>query len=302
MARATGFPIDLALKVARARYVDGSLVAARFDADLKLTGSLSAGPLLVGTVTLDRTEITVPESLPRGSVAVDVKHVDPPSPVKETLAIVREPAEAAGRGGRAGPSGIRLDLTVKAPQRIFVRGRGLDTEFGGELKLTGPVSSIAASGAFRMVRGRLDFLTQRIAFDRGAVTFSGDLDPVVDFSGSTRSGNITITVTVSGRASDPQVNFTSSPDLPQDEILARLIFQKGIGELSPLQVARLAAAASELSGGRGACSAGSAPPLASTTSTSSPTRRAKPRSRLAATSATMSISGCSRASARARAA
>ena len=75
-----GFPIDLALKVARARYVDGSLVAARFDADLKLTGSLSAGPLLVGTVTLDRTEITVPEPLPRGSVAVDVKHVDPPLP------------------------------------------------------------------------------------------------------------------------------------------------------------------------------------------------------------------------------
>ena len=171
--------------------------------------------------------------------------------MKETLAIVRQPAETAGGGGRAGPSGIRLDVTVKAPQRIFVRGRGLDTEFGGELKLTGPVSAIAASGAFRMVRGRLDFLTQRIAFDRGAVTFSGDLDPMLDFSGSTRSGNVTITVTVSGRASDPQVTFTSSPDLPQDEILARLIFQKGIGELSPLQVARLAAAASELSGGSG---------------------------------------------------
>ena len=47
------------------------------------------------------------------------------------------------------------------------------------------------------------------------------------------------------------MTFTSTPDLPQDEILARLIFQKGIGELSPLQVARLAAAASELSGGSG---------------------------------------------------
>ena len=87
-------------------------------------------------------------------------------------------------------------MTVKAPQRIFVRGRGLDTEFGGELRLAGPVSAIAASGAFRMVRGRLDILTQRIAFDRGVVTFAGDLDPMLDFSGSTRSGNVTITVTV----------------------------------------------------------------------------------------------------------
>ena len=71
------------------------------------------------------------------------------------------------------------------------------------------------------------------------------------------------------------MTFTSSPELPQDEILARLIFQKGIGELSPLQVARLAAAARSSLAGRGACSAGSARRPASTTSTSSPTRRAQ---------------------------
>jgi translocation and assembly module TamB len=215
-----------------------------------MTGSLAEGPFLAGTVRLDRTEITVPERLPGDSVAVAVEHVAPPKPVEETLAILRTPQEA-GSGGRGRRADIRLDVAVSAPQRIFVRGRGLDTEFGGNLTLTGPVSALSASGAFQMVRGRLDILTQRIAFDRGVVTFAGDLDPVLDFSGSTRSGDVTITVTVTGRASDPQVTFSSTPELPQDEILARLIFQKGIGELSPLQVARLAAAASELSGGSG---------------------------------------------------
>ena len=102
-----------------------------------------------------------------------------------------------------------------------------------------------------MVRGRLDILTQRITFDRGIITFAGDLDPILDFSGSTQSGDVTITVTVSGRASDPEVTFSSVPELPQDEMLARLIFQKGIGELSPVQIARLAAAVAELSGGSG---------------------------------------------------
>jgi translocation and assembly module TamB len=102
-----------------------------------------------------------------------------------------------------------------------------------------------------MVRGRLDILTQRITFDRGVVTFAGDLDPILEFSGSTRSGDTTITVTVSGRASDPEVTFSSVPELPQDEVLARLIFNKGIGELSPVQIARLAAAVSALSGGSG---------------------------------------------------
>lgn len=246
----SGFPVELAVQVRQARYVDGTLVAARFDADLKLTGNFSDGPLLEGAVILDRTEVAVPERLPRDSVAVDVEHVAPPAPVEETLAAVRQRDEpAGGPGGRR--AGIRLDVTVNAPRRIFVRGRGLDTEFGGDLRLTGPTSSLTAAGAFQMVRGRLDILTQRIVFDRGTITFAGDLDPILEFSGSTRSGDVTITVTVAGRASDPEVIFSSVPELPQDEILAQLIFSKGIGELSPLQVARLAAAASELSGGSG---------------------------------------------------
>jgi len=245
-----GFPVELALQVRNARYVDGTLVATRFDADLTLRGSFEEGPLLAGSVTLDRTEITVPERLPRDSVAVGVKHVDPPPPVQETLRIVQQPGGSERESG-ARQGGIRLDISVNAPERIFVRGRGLDTEFGGSIHLSGPVSAVVPTGAFQMVRGRLDILTRRIVFDRGIITFAGDLDPVLDFSGSTRSSDVTITANVVGRASDPQVTFTSSPDLPQDEILARLIFQKGIGELSPLQVARLAAAVSALSSGSG---------------------------------------------------
>ena len=245
-----GFPIDLTLQVRKARYVDGTLVAARFDADLTLSGSLAEGPLLKGTVRLDRTEVTVPDKLPKDSVAVDVEHVAPPPKVEETLAIVRA-RDTPGRDTSGSRSDIRLDVAVAAPQRIFVRGRGLDTEFGGNLTLRGPISALTASGAFQMVRGRLDILTQRIAFDRGVITFAGDLDPVLDFPA--RRAPATSPSRSLSRAGRPirEVNFSSTPELPQDEILARLIFQKGIGELSPLQVARLAAAASELSGGSG---------------------------------------------------
>ena len=191
----------------------------------------------------------MPEQLPRDSVAVDVAHVAPPPPVQRTLAIAIPRAAMAPGGSRS--AGINLDLTISAPRQIFVRGRGLDAELGGDLRLTGPISAIVAAGDFDMVRGRLDILTQRIAFDRGIITFAGDLDPILDFVGTTQSGDVSISVTVSGRASDPEVFFSSIPELPQDEVLARLIFQKGIGELSPVQIARLAAAAAELSGGSG---------------------------------------------------
>jgi translocation and assembly module TamB len=246
-----GLPVDLAFKIRRARYVDGTLIAARFDADLTMTGKLAEAPAIAGKVTLDRTEITVPEKLPGDAIAVDVKHVAPSPPVAKTLAIVKTPEKGARSAPSTGPSGIQLEVAVEAPQRIFIRGRGLDAEFGGRLTLHGSLSGLVASGGFDLVRGRLDILTKRITFDRGTITFAGDLDPIVDFSGTTKSGDTSITVSVTGRASDPQLNFSSSPELPQDEIMAQLIFDKSIGDLSPVQIARLAAAVSELSGGSG---------------------------------------------------
>jgi translocation and assembly module TamB len=230
-----GFPADLKAEIRRAHYADGTLVATTFDADLTLTGSLVAGPTLGGSVTLDRTDITVPERLPRGSVAIDVKHIHTPPAVLKTLTLVRDRSRE-----RHGGSDILLNLKIDAPREIFVRGRGIDAEMGGHLTLRGPLSALIADGAFAMRRGRVDLLTQRITFDRGTVTFAGDLDPVLDFSGSTSTQDITVTVTVTGDASDPQIGFSSSPELPQDEVLAHLIFNKGIADLSPVQIARLA--------------------------------------------------------------
>jgi len=54
---------------------------------------------------------------------------------------------------------------------------------------------------------------------------------------------------VTGRVSDPAIVFSSEPELPQDEVLSRLIFGRSITELSALQVARLAASATQLAGG-----------------------------------------------------
>lgn len=247
-----GFPADLAAEIRQARYVDGSLVSTRFDADLTLQGGLARNPVLGGSVFLDRTEVTVPESLPRDSVAVDVEHVNIPKGVQETLTLARRQSAPREKSGASGPaSGLTLNLTIAAPQQIFVRGRGLDAELGGEMKLTGPIAAAVADGTFEMNRGRLDIFTQRVTFDRGIISFAGDLDPILDFSGTTQSDDVAITVAIAGEASDPEITFSSVPELPQDEVLAHLIFNRGIAELSPVQIARLADAAAQFSGAGG---------------------------------------------------
>ena len=247
---AGALPIDLTAQIRQARYVDGTLVAARFDADLTMSGSLSQGPILAGRVFIDRAEVTVPERLPASSVAVDVDHRATPPPVARTLRRAKYGTgrDSSGGGGGGQSRGITLDVRVDAPQQIFIRGRGLDAEVGGELRLRGPLSAVVTQGAFEMRRGRLDIFTQRVTFDRGSVTFAGDLDPLLDFQGTTVSKDITVIVTVSGRASDPAVEFSSVPELPEDEVLAHLLFNRGVGELSPIQIARLASAIAQMSG------------------------------------------------------
>jgi translocation and assembly module TamB len=193
--------------------------------------------------------ITIPERLPGSVAALGVQHRNASAAVREQSAAI-QPASASGNSG----SGLTLDLTINAPQQIYVRGRGLDAELGGSINLTGPLSAPRAIGEFTLRRGRLTVLARRLTFTRGTVGFSGSLIPTLDFAADSTVSDTTVTVTVSGLANDPKFNFSSSPALPQDEVLARLIFGRSMSNLSPLQIAQLADAAAQLAGGGGSTS------------------------------------------------
>ncbi|SEQ08875.1 autotransporter secretion inner membrane protein TamB [Faunimonas pinastri] len=245
-------PVNIRANSRGLRYSDGSLVVATFDSDLTLTGSVKRGMTAGGLVQLRRVEVTIPEQLPGGSVAVQIEHRHTPPDVRKTIARAM-PKSRPKRGNSAASASVpvALNLTVDAPSQIFVRGRGLDAELGGRLTLRGTTAAIVTEGQFELRRGRLDVLTQRISLDRGTITFQGDFDPMLDFSASTTGNNLTVTILITGNASNPEVKFTSSPELPQDEVLAQLIFKRSLSDLSPFQVAQLAAAAAQLAGGNG---------------------------------------------------
>lgn len=241
-----GFPADLSIRLDEAKYVDRDFVTATVDGSLAVNGPLTRDPLLSGNIAVENAEIIVPEHF-GGPAELNVRHIAPSPAVAETLQRARADDGTPVPGRR--PSVLRLDLNIDAPARIFVRGRGLDAELGGSIRLTGPITSVQPVGGFRMIRGRFSILTQRLTFDEGTVTLTGDLDPTLNFVARTSGEDITVFVTVSGRVSDPEITFSSQPELPEDEVLARLIFNRSINDLSPLQLAQLAAAAAELAGG-----------------------------------------------------
>ncbi|MBL3684072.1 hypothetical protein F2981_04335 [Sinorhizobium meliloti] len=70
--------------------------------------------------------------------------------------------------------------------------------------------------------------------------------PTLDLDATSSAGSTDDHVNVAGPANNPTVTFSSSPALPQDEILAQLIFNRSLNNLSAFQIAQLASAVGQL--------------------------------------------------------
>ena len=62
---------------------------------------------------------------------------------------------------------------------------------------------------------------------------------------------MTVRINVSGRSNNPQIAFTSTPGLPQDEIVSRILFGSSVTQISALQAVQLAASLNSLRGSGG---------------------------------------------------
>jgi len=245
---AAGLPADLRLALNHFGYNDGVMMAATAEGGLTIRGPLLQGALIAGKITIDKAEIRVPETM-SGASMLEIKNKNGRPAIITTQKRAGFDAGKSKKQAAAASRALpKLDIQISAPQEIFVRGRGLDAEMGGSLHITGPANAIKPSGGFNLIRGRLDLLTQRLIFSSGQVSLAGSFDPSLNFTATTQGDDVTVTVNVSGTPKALKISLSSDPALPQDEILARLIFKRSLSELSPLQIAQLVDAAAELSG------------------------------------------------------
>ncbi len=241
---------DLAVTLEGLRLRDGRLYDTTADGRLRITGALNGGGRIAGEVALGATELRIPEASLAGSGTLpDLRHLREPGEVRDTRrkAGLLGGDGTGGLGGGTGPV-FGLDVTVSAPRRIFLRGRGLDLEFGGALRLAGTTAAVAPSGAFELIRGRLDILGKRLEVTEARLDLQGDLVPVMRVVAVTTAEGDEVGVLIEGPADAPVVSFTASSSLPEEEILARLLFGQGVERISALQAAQLAAAVATLAG------------------------------------------------------
>ena len=232
-------PVALTVTARNAQLLQSDLLTATVDADLTLKGEASGTLSAGGIIKVAKADINVPSGMPQGVASLNV----------------RRPGAKAAPPTAPGPT-IGLALTIDAPSQIFVRGHGLDAEMGGTLKIGGTSAAPAIDGGFELRHGTFSLAGQTLNFTSGKVAFggtgvTGKLDPMLNFIAESAGNNLTAMLTISGYADAPKLRLSSSPDLPQDEILGQLLFGQSTQRLSPFQLAALAEGLASFSGGGG---------------------------------------------------
>jgi translocation and assembly module TamB len=195
-----------------------------------------------GALTIDRATVAANPPTPSGVVPMAVTEINrPDSGEAEVLA---EPTRGLV---------VALDVTLKASRGIFVEGRGLDAELSLDAHVGGTTARPVLDGVARVVRGEYDFAGKRFEFDqRGAVYLAATPERIrLDLTATRDDPALTAVIRVRGTAAKPEITLTSTPVLPNDEVLSRILFGASASQLSPLEAAQLASALAALAGGGG---------------------------------------------------
>ncbi|MGE3690213.1 MAG: translocation/assembly module TamB domain-containing protein [Novosphingobium sp.] len=249
LSSAKGYPLQLGLQLDNAQVAAGQGMAARASGALTVANAPGAPALIEGTLRLPETRYRlVRQSAAQVRTLSGIRRKSDLAPA--ALAVAKTPALTGV------PADWRLAVDVRADNRIFISGMGLDSEWSADLKIRGTTAAPSIGGGLVLRRGTLDFAGRKLELQPGGrLTFNegNPANPSLSITARGKAEDVDVAINLSGSALDPQVRFSSTPSLPQDEILARILFGNSVGNLSALQAVQLASSLNALrgAGGRG---------------------------------------------------
>ncbi len=237
----SGFPIAITATLDHAQLAHSDSIGATVSGSVAVTNSKAAGGLIKGDLNLHQLRYAI--------VRNDAAQITDLSGVRRKGEAVQQVAAAAGPA----PSNWKLDIGIRADNQLFVSGMGLESEWSSRMHVGGTATAPTVVGKLQVVRGTYSFAGRRLELaDTSTVRFNGPLlDPDLGIEANTTVEGVTAIIDIGGTAQHPQITFTSTPTLPQDEVLSRLLFGSSVTSLSASQALQLAAALNSLRSGGG---------------------------------------------------
>jgi hypothetical protein len=219
----------------------------RFDTiDCYLTGALyltgsTRSALAEGNLIVPYATIHIPDQLPYEVPQVPVTYINRPFFLDDS---------------QLAPLPIfpfHIDLELTADQDVHVDGKGLSSEWEGSVRLTGTNATVAANGSLSLVKGDYQFSGKIFTLTEGQIVFNDKPTPsaYLNLSGNLSLSDMEVTARLRGPLSSPQLTFQSNPHMATSSILARILFNKDISDISHPEALQLANTLMSLSGGAG---------------------------------------------------
>jgi len=240
----SGFPIDVSATLDKAQLARSDALSATVSGTLAIANNKANGASISGDLRLPEIRYAI---VRQGAAEI-----------RELQGVRRKGttrAQAAQQAAAASPPGLfKLDLRIRGDNRLFVSGMGLESEWSADLRVHGTSAAPEVVGDVDLVRGTYSFAGKRFDLDPTSVIhFDGGQvsNPILSMTATATLSGTAITINIAGRALNPQISLTSSPSLPQDELLSRILFGDSITSLTPTQAIQLAAALNTLRGSSG---------------------------------------------------
>ncbi|MCL4693748.1 MAG: translocation/assembly module TamB domain-containing protein, partial [Candidatus Hydrogenedentes bacterium] len=216
--------------------VDGTLSVAGDMERAEIDGSLAIGPATV--VLPNKGRVEYPE--------LEVTEVGDPDGEVATAAPDAEDEKKT-------PIEIALNVDCAIPGKVYVRNQSLDTEWKGNLQVAGTADAPEITGTLSPVRGQIYFLDRTFELQESTITLDGSSppSPYLDLNASTRTADLTAQLHLYGVYPDVKLELQSDPALPEDEILARLLFDRDLSDITAFQAVQLTAMLESMRGNDG---------------------------------------------------
>ncbi len=233
--------------------------SARLSSDIVLTRArIAAGPVSTVEATGNISLGGPFDSLTaEGDIAIRDLSAEVVTPERTGLVDITVVAVDQGDGA---PSSVQrssaletltYDLRIKGSEGLVIKGRGLESEWRADVHVVGRADAPVVLGVLTLEEGTIDFASRRFAMTRGSIDFDrlSPNNPSLDLRAEreTESGT-TAVIVIKGRAEAPRITLESTPALPQEDIMALVLFDKPATELSALQSLQVAEGLAELGG------------------------------------------------------
>jgi translocation and assembly module TamB len=203
VANQINFDLTAIANAVRLRYPPG--VSSTADANLRWAGS-SAGSLLSGDITVNKVGVT-----PGFDFGAYLERAVQSASFPQTDPVLNR---------------IRLDLHVVTAPELQMQTSVLRLRGEADLRVRGNAAKPVLLGRADVFEGEAYFGGTKYRLERGGVTFANPAvtTPFLDLEATTRVRDYDITLSMTGPADKPKLNYRSEPPLPTADIITLLAF------------------------------------------------------------------------------